>query len=139
MGTRTKSYPSSAGFIVDPKSIVRGSGRQIDWSKVTAGATYGAAGSRVLKAGTILSEVTATGKVVPRALGASGTGSAFAILETAAHESSETDSLSGFGVILGGGIYDNKLADAADAAFATMKTELGARFYYETYGDSRAS
>ena len=139
MATRNKSYPSSPGFVVDPKRIVRNTGRQIDWSLVTAGATYGVAGSRVLKAGTVVSEVTATGKVVPRALGAAGTGSSTGILETAAHENSESDSLSGYGVIKGGGIFANRLPDAADAAFATMQTELGARFYFETANDTRAS
>lgn len=138
MATRTKTYPSSPGFIIDPKSIVRNGGRQVDFALVPAGATYGAAGSKSLKAGTIVSEVTATGKIVPRALALAGT-TTLGILETAAGESSESDSLSGYGVIRGGGIYSNRLPDAADAAFATMQTELGARFYFETTADSRAA
>lgn len=138
MATRLKSYPSSPGFIVDPKSVTRNSGRQIDWSLVT-GTNYGTAPNRVIKAGTIVSEVTASGKVVPRALGAAGTSGAVGVLETAAHETSESDSLSGFGVIVAGNLHGNRLPDAGDAAFATMKTELGARFYYEDAFDGRAS
>lgn len=35
MATRTTTYPTKQNFVVDPNSIVRGSGRQVDWDKVS--------------------------------------------------------------------------------------------------------
>jgi hypothetical protein len=66
------------------------------------------------------------------------------ILETNATENSTTDSLSGYGVIVGGVVYENLLVDATGtpkvlpAQYKTELSELGLGFYYATYQDSRS-
>jgi hypothetical protein len=66
------------------------------------------------------------------------------ILETNATENSPTDALSGYGVIVGGVVYENLLVDATGtpkvlpAQYKTELAELGPGFYWGTYQDSRS-
>lgn len=60
---RTTTYASRLPFIVDPRSIVRNSGRQINWSKLPSSyIAPGEQGKRVV-AGTVVGELG--GQVVP--------------------------------------------------------------------------
>jgi hypothetical protein len=66
------------------------------------------------------------------------------ILETNATENSMTDSLSGYGVIVGGVLFQNLLPDSTGtpkvlpAQYKTELDELGPGFYWSTYQDSRS-
>lgn len=55
---------SSPGFVVDPESVQLNSGRQVDFALI-AGAGYGTAGERRVKAGAVVSEI-GSGKIIPR-------------------------------------------------------------------------
>jgi len=210
---RTRRNISRPAFIVDPNSIVRGTGRQIDWdvvderynhgafqvevsadaaadavvlpvialrqdvpkytviyfgadkyARVTADAEAGAVqldvealttalvdgdigyvdgdnvGGGHIPAGTWV-DLLDNGKVVPSALNTGGGVTAYGILETNADELSQTDAASGYGVILGGAIYENLLPEADPATgqvTAAWKTEARARggaFIFEQYED----
>ena len=219
MPTRTTHYLTRLPFVVDPHSIVRDDGRQIDWDQVppdtyatstgvtatvgAAGAAQGATsipvaalagpipsgvtlkftgadefatltapaatgatsltvaalvnalesgdaatyrtnyGKRVIAAGTVMSELT-SGKIVPRAI---TTATATCILETAAEEGSPSDALSGYGVIIGGALYENMLPEATGGPpkvlNTTWKGELqtagvGTGFAFRQYADTRS-
>jgi hypothetical protein len=94
------------------------------------------AGTRV---GTLLS---GDEQIVPRI---AGTNPAIGILATDANEDSKTDSRSGYGVIVGGVIYENHLPGATGSPrtiAAGEKTELaaaGTGFSWKQYFDSSAS
>lgn len=95
---------------------------------------------RHLPAGTIL-DLTADGKVVPSSLATSGL-TAYGILATNADEYSETDSATGYGVLVSGSFYENLLPDAGHASLSTWKTELLARggfWLFQDYEDDTAS
>ncbi len=95
---------------------------------------------RHLPAGTFL-DLTAAGKVVPSSLGTSGL-TAYGVLATNADEYSETDSATGYGVIVSGELYQTLLPEADHASLATWKTELLARggwWLFQTYADNTVS
>ena len=210
---RTTYTVSSAGFIVDPQSVDRLNGRQIDWTKVgedkretpgqkvvvgaagaaasatsvpvtaltyaiksgttldfggakfarlTADAAAGAtsltvaaiptalvsgdtatvagSGAKKLPAGTAVGDLLSSGKLSPRV---ASTNPAIGFLETDAVEGSETAAKTGFGVIVGGVVYENLLPDAVAGSLAAgIKTELNTAgaskgFLFQTYGDDR--
>lgn len=136
---RVTTRVTTPGFIVDHESVVRSSGRQIDWANVS---TLNADGKKYLEAGTVVGELLGTGKVSPRVV---TTNPAIGILETAAVEGERDAALSGYGVIVGGHLYANLLPDATGtpAVLPTaVVTELNANGYawsFEQYADSRAS
>lgn len=77
------------------------------------------------------------GQYVPRVIRPAAE-TAEGILETSAREGS-VSATTGFGLIVGGAIYDNLLGVTPDG---TVKSELkaaGSGFYFQTYADSRAS
>lgn len=110
-----------------------------------AQATIGGTGTRSIPAGTVIAELT-SGKVVPRAI-RPGAETATGILETNAVENDRSAALSGYGVIIGGALYENLLPDATGtpAVLPTAyKTELqtagvGTGFAFFQYGDTRGS
>jgi hypothetical protein len=109
-----------------------------------AEAIIGGSGSKVIPAGTVMAELTG-GKVVPRAA-RPGSETAIGLLETGAAEDSKSDALSGYGLIIGGVIYENLLPDAAGGTTisSTYKTELqtagvGTGFAWRTYADDTGS
>lgn len=218
MATRTTTYGGKPSFVVDPKSVNRNSGRQIDWAHVAAtyqatpqvtqtvvvgaaGASanatsvpvdaltyaipsgtlldFGAkkfarlssaaaaaatsitvdaiatalvdndaathivtagAGYKTLRAGTVIGELLGSGKISPRV---DTTNPATGILETDATEDDKAASLSGYGVLVGGVLYENMLPDATGGPpkvlLSAIKTELAtarAYFTFEQYGDN---
>lgn len=211
---RTTTSISRPAFIVDPNSIDRNGGRQIDWTNVAArfyttavvvttsatasqGATavtvtalpgaipsgttldFGGAkfarltadaaagatsltvaalptalasgdtatyvgpnGKRVLPAGTVVGDTLGSGLISPRV---ASTNTAIGILETTAVEGETIAALSGYGVIVGGVVFENLLPDATGGPPATLaggiKTELaaaGTGFSFQSYGDNRS-
>jgi hypothetical protein len=207
---RTTYSPIRPAFVVDPQSLARNSGRQIDWTKVPA-SYKNTAGVKVLDAGTVLG-VTVDGPAVPRAAAqtltsvvvasnvatatlnghgykvgdkltiagaslayangqivvasvadantftyaatganATATGtitaaySAQCILETVAVEDSASDSKSGYGCLIGGVLFENRLPDASGtpkvlpSAFKSELNAAGLGFAFEQFADSRAS
>ncbi len=96
-----------------------------------------------IPAGTCVAELS-SGKVIPRALATSET--AIGFLETDATQSDRSAALSGYGIIVGGMLYENLLPDAAGGATisATYKTELqtagvGTGFGFSAYADNSGS
>jgi len=218
MGTRTTRYPSQANFIVDPQSIDKDGGHQIDWANVgekyyqgSVAVNVGAAGAAaaattvpvdalpgaIPKEGQIwfgtnkfarLSAAAAAGatsltvyalptalvdadvgywfppgakKALPAGLvvgekidldaGGPGmisprvvtTNPAFALLASQAVQDDPVAALSGYGVIVGGVIYEALLPDASGSPrvlAAAIKTELAANskgFMFRVYKESR--
>lgn len=207
---RTTSYPTRPAFVVDPQSLSRNSGRQIDWAKVPA-AYKNAAGKKVVHAGSVLG-VTVDGQAVPRAAtqtltsvvvasnvatatlaahgykvgdkltiagaslayangqivvasvpdantvtyaatgaNATATGTITAaytaqcLLLTEAIEGQASDSRSGYGCLIGGVLFENRLPDATGtpallpSAFKSELAAAGVGFAFEQFADSRAS
>lgn len=92
-----------------------------------------------LQPGTIMARNATNRKLFPRAL-VTGAETAECILLTSAKSDSKTDSLTGYGVTYGGIFYENMMPDAVVATglvSSTYKTELGARFVWKKYIDSR--
>lgn len=106
-------------------------------------ATYAPPGSKkTMLAGTAVGTLLGAGKMVPRVV---TTNPAVGFTETNATEDDPQDALSGYGMIVGGVVYENLLPDATGGPPATLpsaiKTELtnaGCTFKFEPYGDSRA-
>jgi hypothetical protein len=108
-------------------------------------ATIGGAGDKTIPAGTVMAALS-SGKMVPRAA-RPGSETAIGILESAAVEGSKSAALSGYGVIIGGSIYENLLPEATGTPAvidSTFKSELqtagvGTGFAWFQYGDDTAS
>jgi hypothetical protein len=88
--------------------------------------------------GTVMARNATNKKLFPRAV-RPGAETAECVLLTNAKNDSQTDSLTGYGVTYAGVMYENLMPDFADAAWATFKTELSARFVWKTYRDSRGA
>lgn len=139
---RTTRYPSRASFIADAHSIDRmPTGRQIDWANVAAG-FLNASGKKVLPAGTAVGELLGAGKVSPRVV---TTNPAIGFLETDAVEGDEAAPLSGYGVLIGGAVYEALMPDATGTPRtipAAIKNEIAASgqstgFSYHAWEDAR--
>lgn len=106
------------------------------------GGTIGATGSgKFIPAGTVM-DLQADGQIVPSAMESAGL-TAYCILATNADEDSRTDSMSGYGVITAGSLYENLLPEAdgetPSVINSTWKTELRARggaWQFHQYGDN---
>lgn len=131
---RVTTQVSRPGFIADHHSIDRSDGYQIDWAGVTQ---TDAEGRKYLLAGTVVGAALGAGKLRPRVV---TTNPAIGILETNAYETDRDAALSGYGVILGGVIYENLLPTALDAATRTElnTANVGTGFAFRTYADNRA-
>lgn len=223
MPTRTTNYVTRLPFVVDPKSIVRNGGRQIDWDAVpetyrqgavlvtaatdantgatqitvsaitgdipnnyvlyfgqagefarlnekaeagttvlqvdatgttieaTDTATYPGTGQKLIPAGKAMAE-RSTGLLIPRVDQTTTSEVATCFLETNAVEDDPSQSLSGFGCIIGGALYENLLPDATAGATtgtisSTYKNELvgntstprSTGFVFLQYEDDRAN
>ena len=140
---RTRTVIGRPTFIVDHNTVTRDSGVQIDWANVDAETYEEADGKKRLPAGTVIGELLGSGKASPRV---ETTNPATGILETDAKEDSLIDSMSGYGVLRSGAIYENLLPDAAGGPPAVLdsdvKTELQSNcpigFHFKTYQDNRA-
>lgn len=106
-------------------------------------AVVAGSGPKTLKAGTVVGELLGTGKVSPRVV---TTNPAIGLLETDAVEDDLQDAASGYGVIVGGVIFENLLPDATGGPpkvlASAVKTELqtagvGTGFAFQEYQDVR--
>lgn len=138
MASRTKTTVSRPRFLVEEHNAARHPGKQVDWAAF--GAPYqDANGNVVLKAGTPVAVDDTTGKLIPR----SGTAPAEGLIATTASESqaSDSDSLSGYGFIMGGVVYEDLLDNPEAVDLATLKTELKNAsdygFEFVSYADDR--
>lgn len=128
MPTRTTTVEDSTPFVAQQSSLLYDMGRVIDWDNV-AGST--------LPAGTIMCVIAASKKVCPR-LERPAAEEAYGVLLSSVDENDE--GYGGVGILIGGILFENMMPDFSDAAWATMKTELGTSgnlFQWLTYGDSR--
>jgi hypothetical protein len=109
-------------------------------------AVYGGSGAKTLPAGKAVVELTG-GKIAPRS-DRPGSETCVGFLETNAIENDVTASKSGYGVIIGGVLYENLLPDATGGTTGTLtaayKTELSnatnppsTGFAFEQYADNR--
>ncbi|HYC32007.1 MAG TPA: hypothetical protein VEB59_06925 [Gemmatimonadales bacterium] len=133
------THPSRAAFIADHASILmHGTGVQIDWENVDADDYADATtGKKTLPAGTRLGWSGGTeGLAVPRTDAIPGVG---VLLTPAVEDDLAAPGGGMYGMIVGGALYENLLPGASgDPAVITPdeKTELGARFYWQQYGDT---
>jgi hypothetical protein len=101
-------------------------------------ATVPVSGPKILPAGTAVGTLAGGGKLRPRVV---STNPAIGFLEAGAREDDRSASLSGYGVLIGGALYENLLPDASGDTIASgIKTELDtarAWFSYEKYEDDR--
>lgn len=145
MATTTTFKNSVASFVADPNSLRRNTGQQVDWANVGAGYIDAATGKKRLPAGTVVGVLLSSDdkKISPRV---ETTNPATGILATDANEDAPAEALSGYGVLIGGHLFENLLPDAAGGppkVLATaIKTELttaGCLFTFETYEDNRTA
>lgn len=104
-------------------------------------AVVGGSGAKLITAGLCVAQM-ASGKVVPRA-DIPGSETAIGFLATNAIEGDNSQALSGFGVIVGGVLYENLLPDAVagnlPAGYITelIASKVSTGFAFEDYGDNR--
>ena len=101
-----------------------------------ATATYvtGSTGQKEIVAGTVMCQLS-SGKIVPRVV-RPGSEEARGLLMTSAQEDNRADAKTGYGMIVGGVIYEDLLPET----ITSYKTELetnGTSWVWETYSDSR--
>lgn len=138
---RTTANISTPGFVVDNNSMRSNSGRQIDWDGVDDSRIDAASGKKVIPAGAAMSVSTndAT-KIVPSA-DTDATGNAIGLLKTTAIEDDPSAALSGYGVYIGGVVFEDLTPDGIDGSNA-FKSELatsGCTFQWEAFADSSVS
>lgn len=105
-----------------------------------AEATLGGTGSKVVKAGTIMAELS-TGKVIPRKA-VTGAETASMIIVSTVEENAKQDAATGYGMFVGGAFYEDLLPDRDESGFATWIGEIrtnGGWVRLEKYSDSRAA
>jgi len=122
-------------FILDQHSMMTIDGRQVDWANVPAG-YIGANGQKQLKAGTVISEMP-DGRVVPT--GVAGAGAAIGLLATDANQGALYEALSGYGVYVGGVIYETLLPQPLDAGLRDALNASGTGWRFEAYADTRGA
>ncbi|MEZ4542100.1 MAG: hypothetical protein R3C43_19155 [Chloroflexota bacterium] len=146
MATTNSYQVSRAQWLVDWANSPRDLGHQIDWASVDP-ARVDASGGKYVPDGTIMAKL-ASGKIIPRRDvvleegNALGTETAAGILIGQANEGDKSDALTGYGLLLGGVVYNNLLHDFGHADLATWKTELETNaltFVYLTHVNSAAS
>ena len=122
---------STPGFVADHASVSKSTGRQFDWAE-----DADLDGVNRIREGTIVGE-RANGYIVPL-IGATGEPAPFGILISSAHRESRSDAKTGYGVIVGGVIYENLLAEYGEVGFEAARDALvGTGFVFETYEDDR--
>lgn len=135
MPTSNTYQLSRATWLVDWENAPRDTGYQIEWAECDPERVDNN-GNKYVPDGTVMA-LMAGGKVVPRVdvllqaeVGYEGdlTGDeeAIGLLIGEANEADRSDALTGYGVLLGGVVYENLLPDAEHADFDTWKTELAA-------------
>lgn len=120
---RTMSMPH---WVADYTSLdLHGAGAPMNWDAFTD-AKYGAAGHRLIPSGTAVSVVA--GKIVP----ADGTADTLLMMSDA-RQDSPSDSISGYGLVTAGNVYEAQLPDAtgAPAQLPAAIRAKAARFYLQ--------
>lgn len=137
MGRTEYTNMSRTGFLVDPSSAERSSGRQIDWDEVDE-EDFGVVGARVIPHGHPMAPSGGdSNKIVPATNAAANEAAAIGLLEGPAAENDQSAALSGYGLITGGVAF----AELVPGMTATTQSALegNARgFLFEEYADSRA-
>lgn len=128
------------GFISDPNSIIRlEGGRQIDWPNVPD-SYKNARGKKVIQAGTPVGDLLDTDanrkSVSPRVV---TTNPAVGVLESTAVEDDPSAAKSGYGIIVGGVLFEDQMEMATGnpkTLPAAIKNELAAngQFVWDTKG-----
>lgn len=147
MSTRSSFNNSLAAFVADPASIEQIPGRRVKWSAVSEDYIVAATGKKRLPAGTAVGEF-ADGEVAEDGgidAGASPdeTATALGLLVSDANEDAPEEALSGYGIYVGGVMYENLLPDSSgdpQVLPTQMKTDLataGCTFKFVVYVDSR--
>lgn len=146
MPRSTFSNLSSPSFLVQPGLEDRDNGHQIDWANITASSGVVPAltgtGKKWLKAGTPVGTLLGAGKMGPRV---DGTNPAVGLLATDAVQDEPQAALTGYGLVIGGVVFENLLPGAsAITGLLTddIKTELqanGTGFAFRQYVDNRVS
>lgn len=124
----TYSKLGTPKFVADEGSVMlHGTGVEIDWATVSA-----VGGIKKLAAGTLL-HIQAVGGKAREAVTTTHPANAILVADV----DDQAGQNKGFhGVYLGGVFYENLMPTAPDS---TQKTELGARFVFQTYQDTRVS
>lgn len=139
---RTDYNLSTPGFVCDNNSMRKNSGRQIDWANVAAGYVDADSGLKTIPAGTVMSASDAgDGSVLPDANGSHVTGNPIGVLVSTAIEDDESAALSGYGIYVGGVVYEDLLPESVGGT-SPNHSDLqsnGLTFQFETYADSSVS
>jgi hypothetical protein len=133
MGRTTYTGFSRPDFLADQSSAERTSGRQIAWDEVDA-SFDGADGKAFIPSGHPVTDAADGKRIIP--VVAANDENAWGLLEGPAHEDDEVSGaapLTGYGVIVGGVVYEQLIPGLS----ADAKTALS-RFFFEEYADSRA-
>lgn len=135
MSPRTEySGFSRPDFLADRSSAERTSGRQIDWENVAA-SFEGDDGYKAIPSGHPMAPAGDGRRIVPATNAAGNEANAQGLLEGPAHELEEAAPSTGFGMIVGGVVYEQLVPGVT----AAIKTALGTRFFWETYEDTRST
>lgn len=105
-----------------------------------AEATFGGIGSKIVKAGTIMAQLS-TGLVIPRKA-VTGAETASMMIVSTVEEGARQDAATGYGMFVGGSFYQDLLPDKDESGFATWIGEIrtnGGWVRLEKYSDSRAA
>lgn len=132
MSRTTKALALGRKFVADEASVMRyGIGVSLDFSTFTDNAKYGANGSKVVPAGTVV-EILANGKAKLY----DGLGQAYLTAADCLEREEQGGSNGTVGLIVGGVIYENLLPDA-DAGTGLLtnaqKTGLGGNFVFQKH------
>lgn len=131
---------SQQAFVINPDQMNDNTGRQVDWANVPIGYVDSVTGKKRIPAGKAMKVGPVPPLMIP--IAAAADAGVVGLLKTEAYEDNESHSLSGYGLYVGGGVYENLLPDqvagALPAALKTSLQALGAGFYFGAYEDSSA-
>lgn len=138
--SRTTTNVTRPDFLVEHHNAARDFGHQVDWDAVPT-SKENTHGNKEIQGGTVVSLVG--GNIVPREDVADATANpAQGILVSTANEDSDTDSLSGYGIIRGGVVIEDMILTGT-VALADAKSELQSNsdygFNFESYSDDRGA
>lgn len=141
MSSRTTTKLGRVRPVIDEDSVLRTTGRQVDWANVDDSFKQ-SDGLKFIPAWTAVGTLQGAGKIAPRV---DTDNPATGFIETDAKEGSTADALSGYGYVTAADLYENLLPDSSGGPPrvlpAGIKTELAAsgpgRWYFEQYGDAR--
>ena len=138
----TSYNPAMPGFLGDRASLdYYPTGVEIAWADVIDDPAYvDLDGNKFVKAGTLMAIDPTTGKMIPHQIADVAYTDVIGHLASNAHEDSQTDALSGYGVYTAGNIFENLLPEFLDAWWAATGQAASAAlgFKHYTYSDDRS-